>query len=146
MERYSFGRRLSSNFEFHMVEAFHNNSVFRNKCKSKGKADPLQAWSGPEGSRKLRFPDYMTTAQYGRDKCNLLKFLSHYFQSTTKKMQHFSNSFISVRRSTCFRRVFRPSSGAQNCTYCVSIFQSINCYLLLAVRPAAVSSNGLTNA
>jgi hypothetical protein len=29
------------------------------------KADPLQAWSGPEGSRKLRFPDYMTTAQDG---------------------------------------------------------------------------------
>jgi hypothetical protein len=23
---------------------------------------PLQAWSGPEGSRKLKFPDYMTTA------------------------------------------------------------------------------------
>jgi hypothetical protein len=29
----------------------------------KGKAVPLQAWSGPEGSRKLRFPDYVTTAQ-----------------------------------------------------------------------------------
>jgi hypothetical protein len=31
----------------------------------KGKAVPLQAWSGPEGSRKLRFPDYITTAQDG---------------------------------------------------------------------------------
>ena len=31
----------------------------------KGKAVPLQAWSGPEGSRKLRFPDFMTTAQEG---------------------------------------------------------------------------------
>jgi hypothetical protein len=31
----------------------------------KGKALPLQAWSGPEGSRKLRLPDYMTTAQDG---------------------------------------------------------------------------------
>ena len=31
----------------------------------KGKAVPLQAWSGPEGSRKLSFPDYMTTAQDG---------------------------------------------------------------------------------
>jgi hypothetical protein len=28
-------------------------------------AVPLQAWSGPEGSRKLRFPDIMTTAQEG---------------------------------------------------------------------------------
>jgi len=32
---------------------------------SEGKAVPLQAWSGPEGSRKLRFPDFMTTAQDG---------------------------------------------------------------------------------
>jgi hypothetical protein len=31
------------------------------KCK----AVPLQAWSGPESSRKLRFPDFMTTAQDG---------------------------------------------------------------------------------
>jgi hypothetical protein len=29
------------------------------------KAVPLQAWSGPEGSRKLRFPVYMTTVQDG---------------------------------------------------------------------------------
>ena len=28
----------------------------------------------------------------------------------------FHNLFISLRRSTCFRRFFRPSSGAQNCT------------------------------
>jgi len=27
---------------------------------SKGKANPLQAWAGPEGSRKLRLPDFMT--------------------------------------------------------------------------------------
>jgi len=31
----------------------------------KVKAVPLQSWSGPEGSRKLRFPDFMTTAQDG---------------------------------------------------------------------------------
>ena len=34
-------------------------------CRGKGKAVPLQAWSGPKGSRKLRFPDFMTTAQDG---------------------------------------------------------------------------------
>jgi len=33
--------------------------------KDKGKAVQLQAWSDPEGSRKLRFPDFMTTAQDG---------------------------------------------------------------------------------
>ena len=31
----------------------------------KGKAVPLQDWSGPEGSRMLRFSDFMTTAQDG---------------------------------------------------------------------------------
>ena len=30
-----------------------------------GKAVPLEAWSGPEVSRKLRFPDFVTTAQDG---------------------------------------------------------------------------------
>ena len=29
------------------------------------KAVPLQAWTGPEGSTKLRFPDFVTTAQDG---------------------------------------------------------------------------------
>jgi hypothetical protein len=33
--------------------------------KVKGKAVPLQSWSGPEDSRKLRFPDFMITAQDG---------------------------------------------------------------------------------
>jgi hypothetical protein len=33
--------------------------------KGKGKSDPLHARSGPEGSRKLRFPDYVTMAQDG---------------------------------------------------------------------------------
>jgi len=31
----------------------------------KGKAVPLHAWTDPEGSRKLRFPDFVTTAQDG---------------------------------------------------------------------------------
>jgi len=26
----------------------------------KGKAIPLQTWTGPEGSRRLRFPDFKT--------------------------------------------------------------------------------------
>jgi len=33
--------------------------------KGKGKAVPLQAWSGPEGSGNLRFSDFMTMAQDG---------------------------------------------------------------------------------
>jgi hypothetical protein len=37
----------------------------KGKGKGKGKAFPLQTWSGPEGSRKLSFPDFVTTAQDG---------------------------------------------------------------------------------
>jgi hypothetical protein len=39
-----------------VIAAFNSLSV---------KAVPLQAWSGPEGSSKLRFPDFLTTAQDG---------------------------------------------------------------------------------
>jgi hypothetical protein len=39
----------------------------------KGKAVPLQVWSGPEASRKLRFPYFMTTAQ---DDCKVVS-LTH---------------------------------------------------------------------
>jgi hypothetical protein len=38
----------------------------------KGKAVPLQAWSGPEGFRKLRFPDFMATAHDGGKVVNLM--------------------------------------------------------------------------
>jgi len=41
--------------------------------KVKGKAVPLLAWSGAEGSRKLRFPDFMKTAQ----NCGKIVSLTH---------------------------------------------------------------------
>ena len=37
-----------------------------------GKSVPLQAWSGPEGSRKSRFPDFMTAAQEGGKDVSLM--------------------------------------------------------------------------
>ena len=46
-------------------EYFHIFTLYR------GKAFPLQAWSGPEGSRKLRFLDFMTAAQDGGKVVNL---------------------------------------------------------------------------
>jgi len=42
-----------------------NNYMLWIECIYKGKAVPLQAQSGPEGSRKLKFPDFMTMAQVG---------------------------------------------------------------------------------
>jgi hypothetical protein len=38
-------------------------------------------------------------------------------------MQCFLDLFISTNCSTCFRRLLRPSSGAQNCTYSVRYYQ-----------------------
>jgi len=40
-------------------------AVQKETVKGKDKAVPLQTRRGPEGSRKLRFPDFVTTAQDG---------------------------------------------------------------------------------
>jgi len=55
------------------IQLFGHFAVIQRKTKAQvqgfryvtSKAVPLQAWSGPEGSRKLKFPDFMTTAQDG---------------------------------------------------------------------------------
>jgi len=51
--------------KFGMKDSFTKLSSFYQQNIGKCKAVPLQAWSGPEGSRKLRFPDFYTTAQGG---------------------------------------------------------------------------------
>jgi len=38
-------------------------NIHEHISEGKGKAVPLQVWSDPEGSRKLRFPDFLTMAQ-----------------------------------------------------------------------------------
>jgi hypothetical protein len=38
----------------------YNTSLFITYSLGKGKAVPLQAWRGPEGSRVLRLPDFKT--------------------------------------------------------------------------------------
>ena len=48
-----------------ILYTFQKCTRLQPNSKDKGKAITLQAWNGPEGSRKLRFPDYMTTAQDG---------------------------------------------------------------------------------
>ena len=52
-------------------EAMDRVGPQRHKKEKKSKADPLQAWSGPEGSRKLKFPDFTTTARDGSKVLNL---------------------------------------------------------------------------
>jgi len=51
-----------------------------------GKAVPLQAWSGPEGSRKLRFPDFKTMAQDG----GKVVILTHWAAFTPRKCSWYS--------------------------------------------------------
>ena len=41
------------------------NSAFKGLNYCVRDSGSLPAWSGPEGSRKLRFPDFMTTVQDG---------------------------------------------------------------------------------
>jgi hypothetical protein len=53
--------RYTKNINFETSAKHRNHTIYMGV--SKGKAVPLQASSGPQGSRKLRFPDYMTTAQ-----------------------------------------------------------------------------------
>jgi len=47
----------------HIINSFACKG--KGKGKGKGKTVPLQACSDPEGFRKLRFPDFMTTTQDG---------------------------------------------------------------------------------
>ena len=55
---------------------FHSKRVVQYRLiLGKGKAVPVQAWTGPEGSRKLRFPDFVTTAQDGGKVVNLTHWL-----------------------------------------------------------------------
>jgi len=58
--------------------------------------------------------------------------IANIFAEYNQKYATFHDLFISVRRSTCFRRVFRPSSGAQNCTHSVRHLSDQYCYLPLA--------------
>ena len=64
-----FRRRTGLSF----ILLWHSGNTVLNivNCKGKGKAVPLQDWSDPEGSRSLRFPDFMTTVQDGGKIVNL---------------------------------------------------------------------------
>jgi hypothetical protein len=44
--------------EFTKHNGNHRRNLANNIKKGKAKAIPLQAWTGPEGSRKFRIPDF----------------------------------------------------------------------------------------
>jgi len=58
-------RRKTSNLA-EVINCVIGREIVTDKYVTEGKKDkavPLQAWRVPEGSRKLRFSDFMTTAQ-----------------------------------------------------------------------------------
>ena len=58
-------RKIGLSYTEESFTSFVSGFCSGQQKKKKGKAVPLQAWTGPEGSRKLRFPDFVTTAQDG---------------------------------------------------------------------------------
>jgi hypothetical protein len=63
-----FQRKILSLYSLNNRLALTLDANLRTLCivsAGKGKAVPLQAWSDPNGSRKLRFPDFVKTAQDG---------------------------------------------------------------------------------
>ena len=64
-DSYLTGKIPNAEQEIKSISDPHKSSLFAIIKVKKGKAVPLQAWTGPESSRKLRFPDFVTTAQDG---------------------------------------------------------------------------------
>ena len=80
-------------------------------------------------------PNY--TPKEGHGQTNILltftgPCIANIFAEYNQQDEKFHNLFISVRRSTCFRRFFRPSSGVQNYTYSVRYWSDK--YLTLYVQ------------
>jgi len=60
------GFKIKVKFKNRLPAHLEHKSVFLVSADTvKVKSVPLQDWSGPEGSRKLRFPYFMTTVQDG---------------------------------------------------------------------------------
>jgi hypothetical protein len=53
--------KIKNKQDIHIVFKY----TYVTKSKGKGKSIPLQAFTGPEGSRRLRLSDFMTTAHEG---------------------------------------------------------------------------------
>ena len=51
---------FSQHTKNHFLKSHYDKVAHPSAVKGKGKAIPLQAWTGPEDSRKLRFPDFKT--------------------------------------------------------------------------------------
>ena len=98
----------------------HTWNVSVTTCPIKSFIDILEIIYKPKWVRSINFKThnvyriciYDNTLYCVFTKCVVIIFIKYNQQDAS-----FHNLFISVRHSTCFTQFFRPSSGAQNCTY-----------------------------
>jgi len=104
----------------------------------KGKSVPLQAWCGPEGSSKVRFPYFMTTAQDGGKVVNLTHRPSlppgnssgtHFCYRLSRPQGHSAIGRILCRRKFPMKPAgFEPATFrfvAQNLNHCTTADQKV---------------------
>ena len=60
---------ILDDYEYIPVAYVKRTAWFEGKGNAKGKAIQLQAWGGPEGSRRLRLPDFKTIGTWGWQGC-----------------------------------------------------------------------------
>jgi len=104
----------------------------------KGKAVPLQAWSGPEGSRNLRFPDFVTVAQDGGRLSALRPRKYSWYSFPPISYSHQSRAVLSV--SHCV-----SSFALSPVSYCLRFRTVSNFVLCLQFRTASPSFHCFSN-